>query len=151
MLSRGSTISTVILQGQVQVEHGDVRRARLDDFRTFRFLGEIVHRGVYLLVDLDKGKVRIGAELERQADDTRPVPRFAMDVLQGGNLNQLAAQRFHNRVFQFAGGGIRGGNLYGNLRNGDIRKQRYRQCGISHQANYKTGGERHQHGDRTPE
>ncbi|WP_180323296.1 efflux RND transporter permease subunit, partial [Bacteroides caecimuris] len=45
-------------------------RARLDDFRTFRFLGEIVHRGVYLLVDLDKGKVRIGAEIKRQADDT---------------------------------------------------------------------------------
>ena len=59
----------ILLQRHVQVEHRDVRRARLDGLRPCRIPGQAVHGRVNLLVHLDEGQVGIRAEIERQADD----------------------------------------------------------------------------------
>ena len=143
--------SAVVLQRQVQVEHGDVRRAGLHHFRAFRLFGEVAHRRVYLLVHLDEGEVRIRAVLKGKADNARPVPRFAADILQHGDLHQLAPQRPHHRIFQLARRSVGGGYLHRDLRNGDIRKQRHGQRGIRHQPDDKAGGESHQYGNGAPD
>jgi len=148
-VTRRNTLLKERLAGQIQVKNRYIRCARLNDFRTFRFLREIVHCSVYLFIYLDKGQVRISTEIKRQADNTGAVSRLTVNIFQCRNLYQLAAQRFHNRIFQFAGRCIGSRHLYSDLRNSDIRKQRYRKCRISHQPDYKTGGESHQHGNRT--
>ena len=138
-------IRYILFQCKVQVEYGDVRSAGLHRLGTDRIFRKTVHGSVYLLVHLDEGQVRIRAELERQPDDTRPVPRLAPQFAEARYLHELPAHGSHHRVLQFACRSVLAAHLDGNLRNVDVRKERYRQRKIRHQPDDETGRERHEH------
>ncbi|CDD50617.1 unknown [Bacteroides sp. CAG:875] len=135
----------ILLQRHVQVEHRDVRRARLDGLRPCRIPGQAVHGRVNLLVHLDEGQVGIRAEIERQADDARTVARLAPHLAEPRHLHELPSQWSHHRVLQLAGRRVLPAHLHGDLRNVYVRKQRYGQREVSHQPHDEAGGESHEY------
>ena len=135
------------LQGQVEVEDGDVRSTGFHHLGAFRVLGEVVHGGVYLLVHFDEGEVGVRAVVEAQADQAGAVARLAVHVLQAGDLDKLLTQGADDGVLQLAGGGVRGGDLHRDFRYGDVRQQGDGQGEVRHQPDNEAGGEGHQYGN----
>ena len=77
---------SVVLQGHVQIQHGNVRRTRLDGLGAFGFLRQAVHGGIYLLVHFDEGQVGVHPEVELHADDACTVACLALDFTKSGHL-----------------------------------------------------------------
>lgn len=136
-------------QGQVQTKDRYVGGACLDYARTFHFAWQRTHGSIYLFIDFDESQVGIGTELKAQADHSVSVAGFTLDVFQAGHLHKLLADGFHQGVFQFSGGSVLAGNLYGDFRDGNVGQQRYGNGEVSHQSDDEAGRECHQHRDRT--
>ena len=69
------------LECEVEAKHRNVRSARLDYPWTFYLTGQVIHGGVYFLIELDlyKGKIRVRAKVEAKADNTRSIASLAME------------------------------------------------------------------------
>ena len=95
-------VSPVLLQGHVQVQHGDVRCTRLDRLGAFCFLRQAVHGGIYLFVHFDERQIGVHPEIEFQTDDARTVAGLALDFTESGYLKELSAYRSYYRILQLA-------------------------------------------------
>ena len=141
------SVSAVILQGEAEIEYRNIGSTCFYYFRTVCILRQVVHGGVNLLIHFDKSKIRIGAEVEIQPDKTCPIMRLAIHIFQTSHLDKLLAQWFHHRILQLTRRSILCRDLYCNLRDGNIRQQRYRQREIRYHTDNKTCGKRHQYGN----
>ena len=142
-------ISTVRLQGQVQIEHRNIGCTCLNHLRTVCIFWQIIHSRINFFIDLYERQIRIGTKIKIKPDNTCTITCFAGHVFQSSHLNQLLADRLHYCVFQFTCRSILRCYLYGNLWDRDIRQQRYRQREIRHQPHYEASRKSHQYGNGT--
>ena len=139
-------VPAAVLEGHVDVEGRDVRRAGLEHLRALD-AGQRSHRAVNLLVDLDVEIVDVPAFLEGQGHRRAAVHGLGADVLQVAYLHEALPQWFDHGVVHLARGHVRGGDLDRHVRDVHIGDERHGQPPDADDAQYDEHQQHHRHGD----
>ena len=113
--------------GEIDVESGNVGCTRLDDLRAFQVARQRGDGAVDFLIDFDEEVVDIASLFERQTDDAVSFARFAAQIHQLRQLNELLTQRCDDRFVELACRDTLRGNLDRDIGCIDVGHERDRQ------------------------
>ena len=116
-----------VAQGEIDVESGNVGCTRLDDLRAFQVARQRGDGAVDFLIDFDEEVVDIASLFERQTDDAVSFARFAAQIHQLRQLNELLTQRCDDRFVELACRDTLRGNLDRDIGCIDVGHERDRQ------------------------